>query len=376
MNELRIAENIVKYRKAKNITQDELAEFLGVTKASVSKWENKQSLPDILLLPRIAVYFNKTVDELMGYEPQLSKEQIQKLYGDFGKRFASEPFETVFADSKTYVKNYYFCYPFLVQICVLWVNHYMLPAESKRQKEILYETEKLCEHILENCKNHGICNDILVIRALVQLQLGKYEEVLESMEDVLNPIRLTSQSDGLLIQTYLLKGEMEKADEFAQINMYNHLLQLISDAVLFLNIHLQEPDICKETIRRIDKVVEAYKVKELHKNVMANYVYQAAICYCSYGELEEAVKRLQIYAECVASVISTESMLHADDYFRKLDLWFERIDLGTQLVRDKQVILESAKQTLLNPVFEPLRNEKGFKRVKAVLENIKGESMS
>ena len=367
--QLKIAENIAKFRKAKGITQDELAEFLGVTKASVSKWENGQSLPDIMLLPRIAVYFNITVDNLMGYEPQLSREQIQKIYGDLGKRFASEPFEEVFAYSKNLVKNYYSCYPFLIQICVLWVNHFMLPEKPEQQKEVLEEAEKLCNHILECCKNHGISSDILIIRAVVQMQLGKYEEVLEKMEDVLNPIRLSSQSDGLLIQAYLLKGEIEKADELAQINMYNHLLQLISDAVLFLSIHLQKSDICKETINRMDKVIEVFDINKLHKNVMANFSYQAAICYCSYGELEEAVKRLQIYAECATSLVSTEIMLHSDDYFTKLDRWFEKLDLGTQLVRDKNVILESVKQSLLNPVFEPLRKEKGFKRIEHILEN-------
>lgn len=40
MESLRIAENIVEFRKKKGVTQEEMASFLGVTKASVSKWEN------------------------------------------------------------------------------------------------------------------------------------------------------------------------------------------------------------------------------------------------------------------------------------------------------------------------------------------------
>ena len=39
-------------------------------------------MPDVLLLPKIAAFFDVTVDELLGYEPQLSKKQIQKIYRD------------------------------------------------------------------------------------------------------------------------------------------------------------------------------------------------------------------------------------------------------------------------------------------------------
>ena len=58
-----------------------------VTKASVSKWESGQSYPNILLLPKLATFFNVTVDELIGYEPQLSLEQIKKYMRFFQKAF-------------------------------------------------------------------------------------------------------------------------------------------------------------------------------------------------------------------------------------------------------------------------------------------------
>lgn len=80
MNTLQFADNLTRLRREKKVTQEELADFIGVTKASVSKWETRQSLPDILILPQLASFFNVTVDELMGYSPQLSKEQIQKQY--------------------------------------------------------------------------------------------------------------------------------------------------------------------------------------------------------------------------------------------------------------------------------------------------------
>ena len=60
----RIAEN----RKALKLTQDQLAEKLGVTAQAVSKWENDQSCPDITMLPRLAEIFQITTDELLGRE--------------------------------------------------------------------------------------------------------------------------------------------------------------------------------------------------------------------------------------------------------------------------------------------------------------------
>jgi len=56
MKEINFAAIITEKRRAKGITQDELAAYTGVTKASVSKWETGQSYPDITLLPVLAAY--------------------------------------------------------------------------------------------------------------------------------------------------------------------------------------------------------------------------------------------------------------------------------------------------------------------------------
>ncbi len=64
MNET-IGNRINKYRKAKTMTQEDLAEKLGVSSQAVSKWETDASCPDISLLPRLCQVLGVTTDELL-----------------------------------------------------------------------------------------------------------------------------------------------------------------------------------------------------------------------------------------------------------------------------------------------------------------------
>lgn len=77
VRELRCAEQLAFLRREKQVTQEQLAQAMGVTNQAVSKWESGQSYLDITLLPRLAAYFQVTVDELMGVaEPQ----NIRNIY--------------------------------------------------------------------------------------------------------------------------------------------------------------------------------------------------------------------------------------------------------------------------------------------------------
>ena len=63
-----LGNTIAQYRKKMNITQDALAQRLGVTNQAVSKWESDQCCPDVMLLPKLADIFGITLDELFGRE--------------------------------------------------------------------------------------------------------------------------------------------------------------------------------------------------------------------------------------------------------------------------------------------------------------------
>ena len=65
-----IGKRIMENRKRLGLTQDALAERLGVTAQAVSKWENDQSCPDISLLPKLAKLLGVTVDVLLSGEEE------------------------------------------------------------------------------------------------------------------------------------------------------------------------------------------------------------------------------------------------------------------------------------------------------------------
>ncbi|MBQ7932780.1 MAG: helix-turn-helix transcriptional regulator, partial [Clostridia bacterium] len=76
---LPISEKIRSLRRAKNVTQEELADVLGVTFQSVSRWETGQTYPDITLVPKIAAYFGVTTDALLVTDEETREREINAL---------------------------------------------------------------------------------------------------------------------------------------------------------------------------------------------------------------------------------------------------------------------------------------------------------
>ena len=76
--DINIKETLRELRRKKNITQEALANHLGITPQSVGKWERGEGFPDITLLPAIALYFGISVDELLGVEKARIEDKIAK----------------------------------------------------------------------------------------------------------------------------------------------------------------------------------------------------------------------------------------------------------------------------------------------------------
>ena len=80
---LSIGINIKRIRLERNLTQEEIANHIGVSAQSVSKWERGEGYPDIELLPSLANYLAISVDELLG----VSESEKKNKYDEINKKW-------------------------------------------------------------------------------------------------------------------------------------------------------------------------------------------------------------------------------------------------------------------------------------------------
>lgn len=369
MGMLKLSDNLVMLRHKKKKTQEEIADFVGVTKASVSKWENGQSMPDIMILPQLAAFFDVTIDELMGYEPQLSSEQINKLHEKLKMSFAENGFDYAVNECRRLVKKYYSCYRFLFTICCLYINHYNMTNDENVQKNILAEASELAEHILDNCKDIRVYNDTLAIKAVVALLAGRPADVVNSLEDVMNNSYMYLSNQTVLIQAYQMLGDMKKANITAQMGLYVSVFSAISIAVLYLASNAGNKEVCDETIARTKKLIEIYKINELNPNITANFYFQAAVIKCTQGNFDAALGFLEQYAYDIHRLLVEDKLtIHGDEYFDLFDEWYPDYNMGLGAPRNETLVWESAIEIFDNPIFDPVRENKKFKTLKNKLQ--------
>ena len=94
---IRLGEKIRTLRKNKNISQEVLAQYLGVSFQAVSKWENGDNLPDVTMIPAIACFFEVSTDELFDFNRLETEEKVLKLCGEIARWRYERPEEAELA---------------------------------------------------------------------------------------------------------------------------------------------------------------------------------------------------------------------------------------------------------------------------------------
>ena len=145
MTELKLPEVILARRKARNMTQEELASALGVTAQSVSNWE-RGGYPDITMLPGIANYFGITVDELIGNDALSQEEDIRKFFRLIREELPNDAMEERLRLGKEYVRKYPKNYDVAHELC--WI---ISRSDKAVQAENLPLLREQCRKIMDGC---------------------------------------------------------------------------------------------------------------------------------------------------------------------------------------------------------------------------------
>ncbi|MBS9802361.1 helix-turn-helix domain-containing protein [Bacillus toyonensis] len=367
MREIHIHKIIANKRKEKGITQEELAAYIGITKASVSKWETGQSYPDITFLPLLASYFNISIDELISYTPQMEQEDIKNLYHRLAEAFSEEPFDEVMMECRGIIKKYYSCFPLLIQIGILFINHHMLTEDTDRGIEILEEAMNLFSRVQEESDDVSLVKEAASFQATCYLILNRPNEVLQLLGETIRP---NFPEEDLIAQAYQMLGNAEKANEVMQISMYQHLIQLVGTIPNYVVVNASSAEKVEVILNRAFMLIDIYELETLHPNMTLKVYYAAAQVYCMQGNFEGSLEMLRKYAAVCTNSFTVNSLhLHGDSYFDAIDGWFAEFPLGAKTVRNEEIIKRSMLQSIAeNPVFVPMKDVREYKNIIASLK--------
>lgn len=153
MNMIKIGDNIRRLRRERGLTQETLAEFLGVTFQSVSKWERGESCPDISMLPAIATFFGVTTDELLDVNGEERKAKIKAYIDEYNDlRMKNSPY--VFEQISKAVKEFPGDYDLLVRYLEMLI--YEKSGADSDSEKIIDEVESIYDRILRFCTDDQI----------------------------------------------------------------------------------------------------------------------------------------------------------------------------------------------------------------------------
>lgn len=366
MKEINIAKVLVRKRKEKGMTQEDLADYIGVSKASVSKWETGQSYPDVTFLPQLAAFFNISVDELIDYQPQMTKNDIQKLYLRLAADFSTKPFTTVLTEIHRTVKKYYACFPLLLQMGILLINHLELVKEdTEKVMTLTAEAKSLFVRVKEESDEVSLKKKALYMEALCALLENDADTTLFLLEDAIEP---ALPPESLLASAYQCKGEIKAAKAVLQVGIYQNIVVLFNFFPAYLLLCTDDSEKFNETLHRAVTVADAFDMRRLHPGVLVALYISAAQGYLMQKNDDRAIAMIEQYAEIVTSDIYPLN-LHGDAFFDHLDGWLSKLDIGDALPRDEKTIRKSMADVILhNPAFATLADNPRFQSIAAKLQ--------
>lgn len=170
--ELKLGQKIKALRKQKNISQEVLAQVLGVTFQAVSKWETGAAMPDVAMVPAIASFFEVSTDELFDFNLLEQERKVMKLCHDAAEFRFSDP-----ARSEAMLRDALKQFPGNDVI----LNNLLYTMHGPERNE---EVVTICKSILEVTKDDEVKYDVLRILAKTYHDMGHQALVKPTLEQI------------------------------------------------------------------------------------------------------------------------------------------------------------------------------------------------
>ena len=206
--ELYIGQNLKNFRKARNLTQEEVAKHLGISFQSISKWERNDGYPDITMLPTLAHYYGVTVDELIGmseFESAQALEEINRQWEENRKTNNQAANVRLMRDAlKRYPNNALL----LVQLSES-LEH--LDGTESEKREYLRQSIEVQEQIISYCDDSEVRGAVLFNIADSCYRYGDYDKALMYAEKLPNAYKSRENALVLILEDETRKNAVAKA---------------------------------------------------------------------------------------------------------------------------------------------------------------------
>ena len=291
--QIKIGKVIQRLRKERNLTQEQLAKFIGVSTPAVSKWESGNSYPDIELLPLLADFFNVSIDKLLNYKIDLSEEEVMKIYKELESGFAKieidlsteEPKEEFRQDlesvkklSNMYIEKYPKSYLLKLRICSLY-QMYSYKFGKSELNDRVKETTNILEDIVRNTDDIQIKETALIILSNAYCMLEDYEKAELYLNMIHKSIGDTSVN---LAMIYLKQNRLEEAEILLQNKLFSNVFNISMDCKGIINVY-------KNQYKELKKKLEN---RNFNKNAIEREMEYIKNKLLGYANLSLEIKKM------------------------------------------------------------------------------------
>ncbi len=174
-----IGSTIKRLRREKDITQEQLAEYLGITSRAISQWECGRTAPDISQIPALCHIFDVSSDVLLGIDIEKNNEEIKK-YLDTARNLCHQgKWEDYTAILREANKKFPRDYKIMQTLADAIVSEY-----SRKGIKEYDEVFDLCNRILAECTDSNIRYEAIETLAIAYDYAGKKDEMLKLADEM------------------------------------------------------------------------------------------------------------------------------------------------------------------------------------------------